>query len=111
MEVISTVSFAKCDKMAMKWNSIGTAMLALASVDGDKLAYLQLLSFNGDRFRITFNKDGPVHDVDVKWSPSGSHFAACYDSMPAKISIYNVQGTAIWNLDECRRNEVFFNTP
>uniref|UniRef100_A0A914YXV4 Eukaryotic translation initiation factor 2A n=1 Tax=Panagrolaimus superbus TaxID=310955 RepID=A0A914YXV4_9BILA len=115
MTVLSTIIFTNCDKLDMKWNSKGTAMLALASVDVDKSgksyygnSYLQVLSFNGEKCRIPFDKEGSVHDV--KWSPTGSHFAACYGYMPAKISVYNAQGNAIWNLGECHRNEVHFNT-
>jgi translation initiation factor 2A len=115
MSLVSTLIFNNCDKLVMLWNSKGTAMLALASVDVDKtgksyygISFLQVLSFNGDKCRITFDKEGSVHDV--KWSPTGSHFAACYGYMPAKITVYNVLGNPVWNLGECHRNEIHFNT-
>ena len=93
---------------------VGTTLLALASVDVDNSgksyygqSFLQVLQFNGERARVLFDKEGSVHDV--KWSPTGSHFAVCYGFMPAKVMIFNHLGNTVWDLGEGHRNEVHFN--
>ena len=79
-------------KCQLKWNSLGTALLALASTDHDttnKSYYgetnLYLLGIAGSYdSRIDLKREGPIHDIT--WSPTAREFAVSYGYMPSETT-------------------------
>lgn len=112
---ISTKTFFKAEKCSMKWNSLGTALLALASTDFDssnKSYYgettLYLLSIAGSYdSRITLDREGPIHDIT--WSPSAREFGVVYGYMPAQTTFFDARGNSIFSLPQGPRNTVLFS--
>ncbi|KAH8668849.1 eukaryotic translation initiation factor eIF2A-domain-containing protein [Xylariales sp. PMI_506] len=112
---ISQKTFFKGDKVQLKWNSLGTALIVLAQTDVDKSnksyygeTTLYLLSANGAfDARITLDKDGPIHDVT--WSPNGKEFGVIYGYMPAKTTIFNQRAVAMHSFQIAPRNTIIFS--
>jgi translation initiation factor 2A len=112
---VSTKTFFKAEKCSLRWNSLGTALLALASTDFDssnKSYYgettLYLLSIAGAYdSRITLDKEGPIHDIT--WSPSAREFGVVYGYMPAKTTFFDARGNSISSLPPGPKNTVLFS--
>lgn len=112
---VSQKTFFKADKVQMKWNKLGTALLVLASTDVDssgKSYYgetnLYLLGIAGSYdSRISLDKEGTIHEV--AWSPSSREFAVVYGYMPAKTTIFDARGNAVHSFSEAARNTVMFS--
>ncbi|KAJ4292934.1 hypothetical protein N0V88_005597 [Collariella sp. IMI 366227] len=112
---ISQKTFFKGDKVQLKWNALGTALIVLAQTDVDKSnksyygeTTMYLLSANGSfDARITLDKEGPIHDV--AWSPNSTEFGVIYGYMPAKTTIFNHRGVAIHSFPIGPRNTIIFS--
>lgn len=112
---VSQKSFFKGDKVQLKWNNAGTALIVLAQTEVDKSnqsyygeTTLYLLSVAGDfDSRIDLDKEGPVHDV--AWSPNSKEFGVVYGFMPAKSVIFNVRAKAIHAFQLGPRNTISFS--
>ncbi|GMM34541.1 hypothetical protein DASC09_018660 [Saccharomycopsis crataegensis] len=108
-------SFFKAERCVLKWNSLGTAILALASTDVDssnKSYYgetaLYLLGIAGAyNPRITLDKEGPIHDIN--WSPSSREFGVIYGYMPSQTSFFDARGNLIYSLPPSPRNTLLFS--
>jgi translation initiation factor 2A len=112
MTLVSAFELGKCDKLDLKWNSTGTTMLALVSLDNYNSRYftypfIHALSFTGENCCMSLNKEGPI--LDLKWSPNGSHFAVCYGDQPSKITVYDNFLNVVWDHRQRRRNRIHFN--
>lgn len=112
---VSTKSFFKAERCSLKWNSLGTALLALASTDvdasnksyyGETTLYLLGIAGSYDS-RITLDKDGPIHDIT--WSPSAREFGVVYGYMPAKTTIFDARGNTIHSLPPAPKNTILFS--
>ncbi|KAK4242859.1 eukaryotic translation initiation factor 2A [Achaetomium macrosporum] len=112
---ISQKTFFKGDKVQLKWNALGTALIVLAQTDVDKSnksyygeTTMYLLSANGSfDARITLDKEGPIHDV--AWSPNSTEFGVVYGYMPAKTTIFNHRGVALHSFPIGPRNTIIFS--
>lgn len=108
-------NFFKADKCQLKWNNLGTALLALASTDHDtsnKSYYgesnLYLLGIVGSyNSRIDLKKEGPIHDIN--WSPSAKEFAVSYGYMPAETTFFDARGNLIHSLPTAPRNTILYS--
>lgn len=112
---VSQKNFFKGDKVQLKWNSHGTALIVLAQTDVDKSGRsyygettLYFLSANGGfDSRIELDKDGPIHDVS--WSPNSKSFAVVYGYMPAKTTLFNSRAEKVHHFPLGPRNTVLFS--
>lgn len=112
---VSQKTFFKADRVKMKWNKLGTALLALASTDVDqsgKSYYgetsLYLLGIAGSYdSRIHLDREGAVHDFE--WSPNSREFGVVYGFMPAKTTIFDSRGNEIYSFPLAPRNTLNFS--
>lgn len=112
---VSQKTFFKADRVKMKWNKLGTALLALASTDVDqsgKSYYgetsLYLLGIAGSYdSRIHLEREGAVHDFE--WSPNSREFGVVYGFMPAKTTIFDSRGNEIYSFPLAPRNTLKFS--
>ena len=106
--------FYKADKICFLWNSNGRCLLAHTTTDVDKTnksyygeSNLYLLHTNGSNaVRVDLDKEGPVHDV--AWG-SQTEFGVVYGYMPAKTTLYDIQGNPIQTLSTGPRNTIKFS--
>lgn len=114
-QALSTKTFFKAERCQLKWNSIGTALLALASTDHDtsnKSYYgesnLYLLGIAGTYdSRIDLKREGPIHDIT--WSPLAREFAVIYGYMPSETTFFDARGNAIHSLPMSPRNTILYS--
>lgn len=106
-------TFFKAEKCQLRWNALGTALLALASTDHDtsnKSYYgetnLYLLGIAGAYERIDLKRDGPIHDIT--WSPSAREFAVSYGYMPLETAFFDARGNLIHLLPTAPRNTILY---
>lgn len=112
---LTTKTFFKAERCQLKWNSIGTALLALASIDHDtsnKSYYgesnLYLLGIAGTYdSRIDLKREGPIHDIT--WSPSAREFAVIYGYMPSETTFFDARGNSIYSLPTQPRNTILYS--
>lgn len=111
---ICSKTFFKAEKCQLKWNALGTALLALASTDHDtsnKSYYgetnLYLLGIAGSYERIDLKREGPIHDIT--WSPSAREFAVSYGYMPSETTFFDARGNAIHSLPTAPRNTIIYS--
>ncbi|TLS24603.1 hypothetical protein PpBr36_08296 [Pyricularia pennisetigena] len=112
---VSQKTFFKGDKVQLKWNALGSAIIVLAQTDVDKSnksyygeTTLYLLSVNGSfDARISLDKEGPIHDV--AWSPNSKEFGVIYGFIPAKITIFNQRAVATHSFPSGPRNTIIFS--
>ena len=112
---MSQKTFYKGDKVQLKWNQLGTTLIALAQTEVDntgKSYYgettLYVLSANGGfDSRITLDKEGPIHDVS--WSPNSKEFGVIYGYMPAKTTIFNQRAVPTHTFPLGPRNTILFS--
>ncbi|EGS22224.1 putative eukaryotic translation initiation factor [Thermochaetoides thermophila DSM 1495] len=112
---VSQKTFFKGDKVQLKWNGLGTALIVLAQTDVDKSnksyygeTTMYLLTANGAfDARITLDKEGPIHDV--AWSPNSTEFGVVYGYMPSKTTIFNHRGIANHTFPIAPRNTIIFS--
>ncbi|KAI5949692.1 hypothetical protein CANMA_005500 [Candida margitis] len=108
-------NFFKAERCLLTWNSLGTALLALASTDHDtsnKSYYgetnLYLLGIAGSyNSRIDLTKEGPIHDIT--WSPTAREFAVSYGYMPSETTFFDARGNAIHSLPTASRNTILYS--
>lgn len=108
-------TFFKSDKVTMKWNKLGTALLVLASTDVDqsgKSYYgetnLYLLGIAGSYdSRVALDREGTIHDFN--WSPNSREFGVVYGYMPAKTTIFDARGNIVHSLPLAPRNTILFS--
>lgn len=112
---VSSKTFFKAERCSLKWNSLGTALLALASTDvdasnqsyyGETTLYLLGIAGSYDS-RITLDREGPIHDIT--WSPTAREFGVVYGYMPAQTSFFDARGNLIYSLPPAPRNTVQFS--
>lgn len=112
---VSQKTFFKADKIQMKWNQIGTALLVLASTDVDhsgKSYYgetnLYLLGIAGSYdSRVALDKEGTIHGF--AWSPNSREFGVVYGYMPAKTTIFDARGNEVHSFPVAARNTILFS--
>lgn len=107
-------TFFKAEKCQLKWNALGTALLALALTDHDtsnKSYYgetnLYLLGIAGSYERIDLKREGPIHDIT--WSPSAREFAVSYGYMPSETTFFDARGNSIHSLPTAPRNTILYS--
>lgn len=111
---VCSKTFFKAEKCQLVWNSLGTALLALASTDHDtsnKSYYgetnLYLLGIAGSYERINLKREGPIHDIT--WSPSAREFAVSYGYMPSETTFFDARGNSIYSLPTAPRNTILYS--
>lgn len=112
---VSQKTFYKGDKVQLKWNDSGTALIVLAQTEVDKTGKsyygettLYLMSATGAfDSRIELDKEGPIHDVT--WSPNSKEFGVVYGYMPAKTTIFSARGSATQSFPLAPRNTIVFS--
>lgn len=112
---ICSKNFFKAEKCQLKWNSLGTALLALASTDhdttnksyyGESNLYLMGIAGSYDS-RIDLKREGPIHDIT--WSPTAREFAVSYGYMPSETTFFDARGNAIHSLPTAPRNTILYS--
>lgn len=112
---VSSKTFFKAERCTLKWNALGTALLALASTDvdssnksyyGETTLYLLGIAGSFDS-RITLDKEGPIHDIT--WSPSAREFGVVYGYMPAQTTFFDSRGNSIHSLPPAPKNTILFS--
>ncbi|CCH42451.1 Eukaryotic translation initiation factor 2A [Wickerhamomyces ciferrii] len=112
---VSSKTFFKAERCTLRWNNIGTALLALASTDvdasnksyyGETTLYLLGIAGSYDS-RIHLDKEGPIHDIT--WSPSAREFGVVYGYMPAKTTFFDARGNTIYSLPPAPKNTILFS--
>ncbi|KAA8898275.1 hypothetical protein TRICI_006593 [Trichomonascus ciferrii] len=114
-QAVSQKTFFKADKIQMKWNKIGTALLVLASTDVDhsgKSYYgetnLYLLGIAGSYdSRVALDKEGTIHGF--AWSSNSREFGVVYGYMPAKTTIFDARGNEVHSFPVAARNTILFS--
>lgn len=112
---VCSKNFFKAEKCVLQWNSLGTALLGLASTDHDttnKSYYgetnLYLLGIAGSyNSRINLTKPGPIHDIT--WSPTAREFSVIYGYMPSETSFFDARGNLIHSLPTLPRNTILYS--
>jgi translation initiation factor 2A len=113
--VLSAKSFFKADRVNLKWNDIGTALLVFAQTDADKTGksyygetnlYLMTVAGNYD-CRVQLDKEGPIHDVT--WSTDSKEFGVVYGFMPAKTTLFDIRANVVHQLPSGPRNTILFS--
>lgn len=112
---LSQKTFFKADKIQIKWNKAGSALLFMTSTDHDKTGKsyygetnLYLMSVRGDfDCRVGLDKEGPIHDFE--WNPNSKEFIVIYGYMPAKATLFSHRVNVIAELGTQPRNFVAFN--
>ncbi|GAC74389.1 predicted translation initiation factor related to eIF-3a [Moesziomyces antarcticus T-34] len=112
---VSQKTFFKADKIQIKWNKAGSALLFMTSTDHDKTGKsyygetnLYLMSVRGDfDCRVGLDKEGPIHDFE--WNPNSKEFIVIYGYMPAKAVLFSHRVNVIAELGTQPRNFVAFN--
>ncbi|KAJ1022343.1 hypothetical protein NDA13_005253 [Ustilago tritici] len=111
----SQKTFFKADKIQIKWNKAGSALLFMTSTDHDKTGKsyygetnLYLMFVRGDfDCRVALDKEGPIHDFE--WNPNSKEFIVLYGYMPAKATLFSHRVNVIAELGTQPRNFVAFN--
>ncbi|OWA53667.1 Eukaryotic translation initiation factor 2A [Hypsibius exemplaris] len=112
----ATALAARCvmkeDQVVFKWNSTGTHVLFLATVDMDERSYygsssLFLMNTKSDSLVIGLDQEGPVHSWE--WNPKGENFAVTYGFMPGKTCIFNKKGDLVHTFGTQYRNGLLYN--
>lgn len=113
--VLSQKSFYKADRVQLKWNDLGTALLVFAQTDADKTGksyygetnlYLITVAGNYD-CRVQLDKEGPIHDVT--WSTDSKEFGVVYGFMPAKTTLFDARANVVHQLPAGPRNTILFS--
>lgn len=112
---VSQKTFFKADKIQMKWNASGSALLFMTSTEVDKTGQsyygennLYMMTSRGEfDCRVGLEKEGPIHDFE--WSPNGREFVVIYGYMPAKTVLFSYKVNVIADLGVAPRNFVAFN--
>lgn len=104
----------KAEKCLLRWNALGTALLALALTDHDttnKLYYGQtqlfLLGIVGSYERIDLKSQVPIHDIT--WLPTSREFAVSYGYMPSETTFFDARGNLTHLLPEAPRNTIIYS--
>lgn len=110
-------SFYKVQKVIMKWNNMGSALLVLTSMDVDdtgKAYYgstnLYFMRPDGSEDCMVANAgDGPVHDVE--WSPLQDEFMLLHGDLPCTMKIHDGKKAAMkMEFGTGHRNTIRWNT-
>lgn len=113
--ILSQKSFYKADRVQLKWNKLGTAVLVFAQTDADKTGksyygetnlYLITVAGNYD-CRVQLDKEGPIHDVE--WSTDSTEFGVVYGFMPAKTTLFDGRANVVYQLPPGPRNTISFS--
>ncbi|KAK2188573.1 hypothetical protein NP493_128g03021 [Ridgeia piscesae] len=104
--MLMTQSFTWADKVEMKWNNAGTALLVLTAIkEGETHVYLMNLSRASTEVNVS--TDGPVYCVE--WSPNSEEFCVLYGYMPTSATLYNMQCEPIFDFGTGPRHFIYFN--
>ncbi|VDL71867.1 unnamed protein product [Nippostrongylus brasiliensis] len=114
--VVTSKTFFKAERGTLQWNSKGTAVLVLSSIDVDATnqsyygeQHIFLLNITTqESFKVNLQKTGPVHAA--KWNPNGREFSVCYGFMPAMVSLFNLRGNETFRTSEGPINDIFYNS-
>lgn len=112
---LSSRSTFKADSVTFKWNSKGTAVLALISTNVDasgKNYYGESEVYFMDNLGITSQRvelpqEGPT--FDAAWSPTGMEFIIIYGYMPARATMFNEKGEPVFEFGSGPRNTISFS--
>lgn len=105
----------RADSVTFKWNSKGTAVLALISTNIDttgKSYYGESEVYFMDNLglvehRVQLNKEGPTYDA--AWSPTGMEFIIIYGFMPASATMFDDKAEAQFTFGTGSRNTISFS--
>lgn len=105
----------RADSVTFKWNSKGTALLALVSTNIDtsgKNYYGESEVYFMDNLgvvnqRVELPQEGPVYDAE--WSPTGMEFIIIYGYMPARATMFNDKCEPVFDFGTGGRNTISFS--
>lgn len=114
-EELSQRSTFRADTVSFKWNSKGTAVLALISTNIDtsgKNYYGESEVYFMDNLgvteqRVDLPQEGPTYDA--AWSPTGMEFIIIYGYMPARATMFNDKCEPVFDFGTGARNTISFS--
>lgn len=118
--VLASKSFFQADRIEFKWNKSGNNVLLLCNTEtsensyyGDSTLHQIRLPAGGGSGKepetqsIQLSKKGPIYALE--WNPCKDEFIVVYGNMPAKATLFNAAGSAIFDFGTGSRNELFFS--
>jgi translation initiation factor 2A len=113
---IASRSFFQADRIDMKWNHRGTAVLLTASQDIDKTgksyygkSILYYLDTKGEAATVQTDSDAPVIHA-AEWCPTSNEFCVITGKMPnTRAALFNNKCEVIFDMGISARNAVHFN--
>jgi len=113
-QVVANKSFFQADKVEMKWNNAGSAVLLLTQAEVDKTGssyygkqQLHFMSVRGDTSMVGLPKEGPIYSVE--WADNSQCFSVVYGFMPAKATLFNIKAEPTYDFGTGPRNTALFN--
>mmetsp|Transcript_19504 Transcript_19504/g.45344 ORF Transcript_19504/g.45344 Transcript_19504/m.45344 type:complete len:626 (-) Transcript_19504:413-2290(-) len=109
-------SFYKVQRVTMRWNNVGSALLVLTAMDVDdtgKNYYgntnLYFMRPDGQQDSIVASaSDGPVHDV--QWNPTQDEFFLLHGDLPCQMMLFDgKKGTKKMEFGKAHRNTIRWN--
>ena len=109
---LANKSFFNADRVEFKWNKSGNNLLLLCNTETSENSYygdstLHQIRINGESQLIQLSKKGPIYAIE--WNPCRDEFIVVYGTSPAKATLYNNKGDAIYDFGTGSRNELYFN--
>ncbi|XP_071440614.1 eukaryotic translation initiation factor 2A [Hetaerina americana] len=112
--MVASKSFFQADRVDMFWNSKGTNVLLMTSMEVDKTGAsyygkqaLHSLSTKGETAMVMLSKEGPIHSV--QWSPVGNEFCVIYGLMPARATLFNLKCESVFDFGAIPRNCIHYS--
>ncbi|CAG7728580.1 unnamed protein product [Allacma fusca] len=113
---IASRSFFQADRIDMKWNPRGNAVLLTASQDIDKTgksyygkSMLYYLDTKGEAATVQTDSDAPIIHA-AEWCPNSNDFCVITGKMPnTRAAMFNNKCEVIFDMGISARNAVHFN--
>lgn len=115
-QMVCSKSFFQADRVEMKWNPKGNAVLLITSTDVDKTGQsyygktmLHYLDTKGETAMVQTETDSAVIHA-AEWSPNSTEFAIISGKMPhTRAALMNSRCQIILDMKVSARNAIHFN--
>ena len=104
--MLMTQSFTKADRVDMRWNNVGSALLVLTAMKAGE-THLYLLNLDHGSTEVTMSTEGPIYCME--WNPNSDEFCVLCGYMPTSATIYNMQSEPVFDLGTGPRHSIYFN--
>ena len=104
--MLMTQNFTWSDKVEMKWNNAGTALLVLTAMKEGE-THLYLMNLEDVSTEVKTSTGGPIYSVE--WNPNSHEFCVLFGYMPTSATIYNMLCEPVFDLGSGPRHIIYFN--